>query len=83
MRRFLRAIGRGLEAVTDSNVWLWIWLVFGTIGFTVAIAYHFDIPTWTWQFGLVELGSAILSALLWLISSIILFCISQWIEWHV
>ncbi len=83
MRRFLRAIGRGLEAIAYSFVCLLACLSLGTIGFTVAVYLNFDISALTWKFGLVEVGVVILSALLYWVLSIIFLLISQWIEWHV
>lgn len=76
MRRFLRAIGRGLEAVAFNGVFFWITIFFGTLGGTVAFCKYFNVRPLTLIGGLYELASLAISFVLFFVISIIFTAIS-------
>lgn len=77
MRKFLRAIGRGLEAVAFNDVFFWIIMFLGTLGGTVAFCKHFNVRPLTLVGGLYELASVAISYALFFVISIIFTAISD------
>lgn len=87
MRRIILAIGRGLEKIANSDVFLWLFIIASTIGFTALIAellvVEFAINiTLTWLIAIICVAF-VMAYILTMIVDLILVTISCLIEWYV